>query len=183
MNSAKVSAHYLVSKEGTIKHMLEDRYTAWHAGVVNDVRFSNNNSIGIEVHYTPEESRNIPLAIEALTNIVRSYKVSNPNLLVAMHRTVAVPKGRKIDPSFFSDRDFSIWRDIALETLIQKRIPQGTQIYTAPSTTSPKADHISNSYATHGVFDKSAFVLCKRQDWSWYWLADGVGFVESRFIP
>ena len=48
---AKVSAHYLISKRGTIYQMVEDKNVAWHAGKSRwgkDVNL-NSKSIGIEI--------------------------------------------------------------------------------------------------------------------------------------
>ena len=48
---AKVSAHYLISKRGTVYQMVEDKNVAWHAGKSRwgkDVNL-NSKSIGIEI--------------------------------------------------------------------------------------------------------------------------------------
>ena len=181
MNSKMVSAHYLIGKDGQIAHMLEDGYAAWHVGKVQDLTWSNNNTIGIEVHYTPGESKNIPQAIAALTDVVKSYLKSNSQVQVDMHRRVTVPKGRKIDPSFISDTDFDIWRDITLKTIKPFEIAKGTLIYTAPNVNAVKATHIDNEYAIGGRIINKTTLLAKRENTLWLWLADGVGFVESRF--
>jgi N-acetylmuramoyl-L-alanine amidase len=47
----KVSAHYVICKDGTVHHMLNDYMRAWHAGVGtwgNDADI-NSSSIGIEL--------------------------------------------------------------------------------------------------------------------------------------
>lgn len=178
LHSNQVSAHYLIGKDGQTQQLLDDRFTAWHVGVVNGIQWSNNNTIGIEVHYTLEESKFIPKAIEALTTLVRMYQSKNAALQVEMHRTVAAPKGRKVDPSFFTDQEFYHWRAITLQEIKEYRVLANTQIYTAPDKKSPKADHITNSYATHGVINQTCMLQCKRQDSRWLWITDGVGFIE-----
>lgn len=179
LHAGRVSAHYLVSKQGEIIRFLDDQYAAWHVGNVNNPIYSNNNTIGIEVHYTPKESKHIPKAIDACTEIVRHYKLLNPHVHVEMHRSVAVPQGRKIDPSFFSDRDFDIWRDVALQTIKFFRIAEDTQIYTAPTVTAKPAIHITNQYASNGIIRDTIALACKRENTQWLWLADGVGFVHA----
>ena len=181
LNSKLVSAHYLIGKDGRIEQMLTDEYTAWHVGTVYDQKWSNSNSIGIEVHYTPGENKYIPQAIAALTDVVKSYLKSNSLLEVEMHRRVAAPKGRKIDPSFFSDSDFDIWRDITLKTIKPFEIAKGTHVYTAPDSNAPKAHHITNEYIEQGIIKENVIVDAKRENVHWLWLSDGVGFVESRF--
>ena len=50
-NKSQVSAHYVVCKDGTIHHMLNDYLRAWHGGVAkwgNDTDI-NSSSIGIEI--------------------------------------------------------------------------------------------------------------------------------------
>lgn len=109
-NSPAVSAHYLVGKDGHVAELLPPAWRAWHAGVVLP-GFSNSQSIGIECHHAvgedwPEAQR------QALTDLVRSlleeFCISLDQ--VETHRTVALPKGRKIDPSDWLDADFYAWR-------------------------------------------------------------------------
>lgn len=107
INSPNVSAHYLVSKQGVIVQMLDPfRYTAWHAGNVSNVKYSNAHSVGVEVHYTPGEGVWTGEMWEAITHLARLYSA----LEVVTHRGIAVPKGRKIDPSGISDAEFAYWK-------------------------------------------------------------------------
>jgi hypothetical protein len=111
----KISAHYLVGKQGQITQFLNTTtMRAWHAGAVNDPRFNNNNSIGIEVHYTPGEGFWTEQMRAALTWLVQQlvikHSIKIPDL-VDTHRRVAIPKGRKIDPSGFPDSEFYVWRN------------------------------------------------------------------------
>ena len=48
---SKVSAHYLIGKNGKIFKLVEDRHIAWHAGKSRWKKFNNlnKNSIGIEL--------------------------------------------------------------------------------------------------------------------------------------
>lgn len=110
LGSDVIAAHYLVGKQGQITQILDPKYRAWHAGAVNDSRFNNNNSIGIECHYTPGEGI-WPIAMhEALTFLVKKLISDYTIQLVDTHRKLAIPKGRKIDPSGFEDAEFYVWR-------------------------------------------------------------------------
>ena len=48
---SKVSAHYLINKNGKIFKLVEDKHIAWHAGKSNWKKYNNlnKNSIGIEL--------------------------------------------------------------------------------------------------------------------------------------
>jgi len=116
--SKKISAHYIVGKEGQITQFLDTMLRAWHAGAVNDPRFNNNNSIGIECHYTPGEGIWTKDMHDALTWIVQTLSIKHKILLpdlIETHRRVAIPKGRKIDPSGFTDTEFYVWRNRLFE--------------------------------------------------------------------
>src|SRR5437870_1429708 len=82
----KISAHFLVGKEGQITQFLDTlTMRAWHAGAVNDPRFNNNNSIGIECHYTPGEGVWTKAMHDALTwlvqNLSKKHSILQPELI------------------------------------------------------------------------------------------------------
>ncbi len=124
-----VGSHYIIGKQGQVVQLLHPRYRAWHAGAVYDSRYNNNNSIGIEVHYTPGEGSWTSLMYQRLTELVRQlkmeYKIFSTEL-VERHRRVAIPAGRKIDPSGMTDVRFQVWRNglfsYDMHTLIQYRV-------------------------------------------------------------
>lgn len=122
--TSKVGAHFLVGKEGQITRFLDPILRAWHAGAVNDPRFNNNNSIGIENHYTPGEGSWTKAMHDALTWLVselsKQYHIAVPEL-IETHRRVAIPAGRKIDPSGFADAEFYVWRNRLFE--VPKTLP------------------------------------------------------------
>lgn len=110
-----VSAHFLVGKLGQVTRFLDPRiHRAWHAGAVVTQRWNNNNSIGIECHYTPGEGT-WPIAMkDALTELVQMLMREYAITLITnidTHRKIAIPAGRKIDPSGFPDNEFYAWRD------------------------------------------------------------------------
>ncbi|HEY9857191.1 MAG TPA: N-acetylmuramoyl-L-alanine amidase [Stenomitos sp.] len=103
-SASQVSSHYIVGKDGTIVQSVPDGKRAWHAGVSSfqgrgDV---NDFSLGIEIvnkgdgkdPYTASQ-------YNALINLVawmcQTYHI--PVSRITSHKDVALPKGRKNDPS------------------------------------------------------------------------------------
>ena len=56
----KVSSHYLISQNGTVYNLVEDKFRAWHAGQSfwNENTDINAISIGIELDYNPNGKNN-----------------------------------------------------------------------------------------------------------------------------
>ena len=99
---SKVSAHYVIDRDGTIHQFLPEGYSAWHAG---DSRFPplgitdscNTASIGIEIQRGPNE----PLTKEQIASamaLVKDIKERHgiPAEHVVAHSDIA--PGRKADP-------------------------------------------------------------------------------------
>ena len=82
------------------------KFTAWHAGNVSDVKYANAHSVGVEVHYTPGEGLWTGEMWAAITYLAQIYSSLEP----VTHRGIAVPRGRKIDPSGVSDAEFAYWK-------------------------------------------------------------------------
>ncbi|RKG77617.1 N-acetylmuramoyl-L-alanine amidase [Corallococcus exercitus] len=102
---SKVSANYMLDRDGKIYQLVGDSKRAWHAGkselhgVPTDV---NARSIGIEiVNDGSGKTAFTDAQYKALTQLVgylkQEYKVPANNILG--HKDVAVPKGRKDDPA------------------------------------------------------------------------------------
>jgi N-acetyl-anhydromuramyl-L-alanine amidase AmpD len=102
---SRVSAHFLIGRDGTIVQLVPLEKTAWHAGVSSWKGKQQGNtvnpfSIGIELEHIDKESGgDWPEAqIQAVTTLVnelrKRYDISADN--VVGHRDVA-PK-RKVDP-------------------------------------------------------------------------------------
>ncbi len=111
-----VSAHYVICKDGTLHHMLNDYLRAWHGGVARwgantDI---NSSSIGIEIDNNGFE----PFTGEQISSLI--------NLLGALKRTHGIPAAnfighsdiaptRKVDPNVhfpwkqLSDSGFGLW--------------------------------------------------------------------------
>lgn len=105
----KVSAHYLVGRDGSIYQLVDERARAWHAGkaswgAVSDV---NSASLGVELDNDGDEPfppAQIAALIELLSDVKRRHGIPTANFVG--HSDVA-PR-RKVDPS----RHFP-WRELA----------------------------------------------------------------------
>ena len=112
----QVSAHYVICRDGTVHHMLNDYLRAWQAGVsrwgnVTDV---NSISIGIELDnngFEPFRDAQINSLLHLLTRLKTSYGIPTANFIG--HADIAPT--RKDDPSVFfpwkllADHGFGLW--------------------------------------------------------------------------
>ncbi|MCX6332136.1 MAG: N-acetylmuramoyl-L-alanine amidase [Bacteroidetes bacterium] len=100
LERTKVSAHYVICKDGTIHHMLNDYFRAWHGGVAkwgNNTDI-NSSSIGIELDnngYEPFDSAQINSLLTVLEQLKKNYNIPVANFIG--HGDIA-PK-RKVDPN------------------------------------------------------------------------------------
>ena len=100
---SKVSAHYLIKRNGEIINLVPDLFEAWHAGVSSWKHFKslNKNSIGIEItnpghqHGYKRFSKQQIFSLQKLLNIlVKRYKIKKKYILG--HSDIS--PGRKKDP-------------------------------------------------------------------------------------
>lgn len=112
---SKVSAHYVIAPDGDIFQLVDDSRRAWHAGRTQYGALTdwNDFSIGIELSYRrgaggyPEVQR---AALTALCrHLLAAYAIA-PALVVA-HRWIAIPRGRKSDPTDWPDAALRAWID------------------------------------------------------------------------
>lgn len=101
---SKVSAHYIVDKAGAIVQCVADERRAWHAGdsVFAGRKDVNSFSIGIELvnkgdGKDPYPDQQYWALAELATWLQKTYRI--PLERIVGHRDIAVPKGRKTDPS------------------------------------------------------------------------------------
>ena len=100
LERSKVSAHYVICKDGTIHHMLNDYFRAWHGGVAkwgNNTDI-NSSSIGIELDnngYEPFDTLQINSLMTLLDKLKKTYGIPDANFIG--HGDIA-PK-RKVDPN------------------------------------------------------------------------------------
>jgi N-acetylmuramoyl-L-alanine amidase len=114
----QVSAHYVICKDGTVHHMLNDYLRAWHAGVgrwgnSTDI---NSSSIGIEIDnngFEPFTDSQISSLLDLLSLLKKAHSIPVANFIG--HLDIA-PK-RKVDPNIYfpwkqlAERGFGLWYD------------------------------------------------------------------------
>lgn len=114
--ASKVSAHYVICKDGTIHHMLSDYLRAWQAGIsrwgnLTDV---NSSSIGIEIDNTgfePFTELQINSLLILLGALKKNYAIPAANFIG--HSDIAPV--RKVDPNItfpwktLADKGFGLW--------------------------------------------------------------------------
>jgi len=116
LERTKVSAHYVICKDGTVHHMLNDYLRAWHGGVAkwgNNTDI-NSSSIGIEIDNNGFEPFN-PKQIESLLNLLsilkNKYRIPTANFIG--HGDIAPT--RKNDPNIqfpwalLANKGFGVW--------------------------------------------------------------------------
>lgn len=117
----QVSAHYVICKDGTVHHMLNDYLRAWHGGVgrwgsIQDV---NSSSIGIELDNNgaePFPQPQLSSLILLLDSLKKKYVIPTGNFIG--HADIAPT--RKVDPNIhfpwksLAEKGYGIWwRDTA----------------------------------------------------------------------
>jgi len=114
----QVSAHYVICRDGTVYHMLNDYLRAWHGGVA---RWGNNtdinsSSIGIEIDnngFEPFTDRQISSLLILLNRLKNDYNIPTANFIG--HSDIA--PGRKVDPNAWfpwqtlAENGYGYWYD------------------------------------------------------------------------
>lgn len=117
----KVSAHYLISRDGDILQLVDEQHRAWHAGRSwwGGTTDLNSSSIGIELDNTGMEPFSEPMIaalISLLDDLRQRYRIPSANVLG--HGDIA-PR-RKVDPSplfpwsRLAERGHGLWCNTAL---------------------------------------------------------------------
>ncbi|HKB45087.1 MAG TPA: N-acetylmuramoyl-L-alanine amidase [Chitinophagaceae bacterium] len=115
---SQVSAHYVICKDGTIHHMLNDYLRAWQAGVSKwgNATDINSLSIGIEIDnngFEPFTEFQINSLLQLLDRLKKAYNIPAANFIG--HADIA--PGRKVDPNKYfpwqklSENGFGLWYD------------------------------------------------------------------------
>jgi N-acetylmuramoyl-L-alanine amidase len=120
-----VSAHYVICRDGTVHHLLNDYLRAWHAGIGswgND-KDINSSSIGIELDNNGYDSFP-PVQINSLLTVLdtlkRKYNIPGSNFIG--HADIAPT--RKSDPNvkfpwqLLSQNGYGIWYDDTTNILL-----------------------------------------------------------------
>ncbi|HVF80688.1 MAG TPA: N-acetylmuramoyl-L-alanine amidase [Flavisolibacter sp.] len=116
MPKTQVSAHYVICKDGTVHHMLNDLLRAWHGGIAkwgNNTDI-NSSSIGIEIDNNGVDTfatAQIGTLLQLLANLKRAYAIPTANFIG--HADIAPT--RKNDPNVtfpwrtLADAGFGLW--------------------------------------------------------------------------
>lgn len=120
----QVSAHYVICKDGTVHHMLNDYLRAWHGGLSmwgNNTDI-NSASIGIELDnngFEPFPDAQINSLITLLATLKKAYGIPASHFIG--HADIAPV--RKNDPSSFfpwkrlAENGFGYWPDTILDSV------------------------------------------------------------------
>lgn len=119
---AGTSAHYVISRDGKVVHMVNDYLRANHAGVSKWGKDTdlNSSSIGIELDNNgltdPWPDAQINSLIKLLATLKKTYNIPTANFIG--HADIA--PGRKNDPKNFpwkklADKGFGFWYDNILK--------------------------------------------------------------------
>lgn len=119
-----VSAHYVICKDGTVHHMLNDYLRSWHAGISRwgNLTDINSASIGIELDnngFEPFDSIQINSLISLLSRLKKNYSIPAANFIG--HGDIAPT--RKNDPNYrfpwkkLADQGYGLWFDETRDTL------------------------------------------------------------------
>jgi N-acetylmuramoyl-L-alanine amidase len=117
-DKSKVSAHYVICKDGTVHHLLNDYLRAWQAGVSKwgNATDINSSSIGIELDnngFEPFTAEQIAALMNVLAKLKQKYAIPTANFIG--HSDVA--PGRKVDPNRYfpwetlSEKGYGLWFD------------------------------------------------------------------------
>ena len=113
----KVSSHYLISQNGTVYNLVNDKFRAWHAGQAfwQGITDINSVSIGIELDYSPSGKNNkfsskmINSLKKLILKLQKNYKINKKNILA--HSDIA--PFRKKDPG----KNFP-WQSLSSSNLV-----------------------------------------------------------------
>lgn len=118
LEHTKVSAHYVIGKDGRVVQMLNDYLRSWHAGRSKwgSITDMNSVSLGIELDNNGKEpfsEEQINALLNLLDTLKTKYRIPFTNFLG--HADIAPT--RKNDPSVFfpwkrlADHGFGVWYD------------------------------------------------------------------------
>jgi N-acetylmuramoyl-L-alanine amidase len=120
----KVSAHYVICRDGIVHHMLNDYLRAWHAGNSKwgNMTDINSSSIGIELDnngFEPFSHAQINSLMSLLSRLKNDYGIPTANFIG--HGDIAPT--RKNDPSILfpwkklADAGFGNWYDSKTDSI------------------------------------------------------------------
>lgn len=101
----KVSIHLLARRDAEIYRIVPDELAAWHAGrgrMPQGETNTNDCSLGLEFeHYPGQDWPVVQLAggADVVREWINQYRI--PGKFVVSHASIALPRGRKMDPINF----------------------------------------------------------------------------------
>lgn len=125
LTRTQVSAHYVICKDGTIHHMLNDYLRAWHGGASRwgNTTDINSTSIGIELdnngfeYFTEPQMASL---IQLLAALKKRHGIPTANFIG--HGDIAPT--RKNDPNWrfpwkqFAEKGFGFWYDDTSDVIV-----------------------------------------------------------------
>jgi N-acetyl-anhydromuramyl-L-alanine amidase AmpD len=125
---SKVSAHYLIDKDGTIYACVNEARAAWHAGK-SFLPYANQRSIGIELVNKNDGVDPYPEAqMIALRQLITEIKRRHPIKYLVSHAEIAKPKGRKTDPKGLDMEALRQWAKLSytIDAPARKQVAEDT---------------------------------------------------------
>lgn len=144
---AKVSAHFIVGRNGRVVQMVPIEKRAWHAGVsvLEGAEKVNDYSVGIEMVNLNDGIDPYPDAqIRSVAGIIRFVRsrYNVPDSRIVSHAQIALPPGRKSDPASF---DFERVRTLAkIEAPVPDAVTPAAPIILTPAPEIPPAKPVGN---------------------------------------
>lgn len=139
----RVSAHYLVRKDGHIAWLVDDSRAAWHAGVSSwlhrDSAEIQRSSIGIEIENAntgrdPYPPAQLAALAELCRHLIARYDINR--MMVVRHLDIA--KGRKTDPAGLP---WPAFRDALYAGPVAYRV-QGLPVFQRSDLTGPVVTYL-----------------------------------------
>ena len=108
---SKVSAHFVVERDGTVTQMVPIGKRAWHAGTSRLEQRANVNDFSVGIEIVNRNNGKQPYTdrqYKAVARIIRHLRTKRglrlPPDRIVSHHMVALPEGRKSDPLGFDFR-------------------------------------------------------------------------------
>jgi N-acetylmuramoyl-L-alanine amidase len=112
-DSPDVSSHYVVSDTGEIQRILDPGpWRAWHAGLSAYRGLSdwNDFAVGVEIYHRAGGPPYTEAQRAACTWLGIALMQDHPTIIHNVtHRAIAIPPGRKTDPTDWPDDEFAAW--------------------------------------------------------------------------
>ena len=128
----KVSCHYFIRKNGKILKLVDDYYTAWHAGKSywKNYKNLNKNSIGIELAnkghkfgYKNFKKKQLSSLIKISKILIKKYKIKRENIIG--HSDIAPLRkndpGEKFPWRKLAKKKIGIWHNYKRKELLKSR--------------------------------------------------------------